>query len=68
MMMMLTEAAVVEAVEEAGGPLGCGGGRAADGDAGHRRRPGLLARLGRIHVVDVELAGFLRSLRSHSHD
>lgn len=62
---MLTEAAVVEAVEEAGGPLR-GGAGAADGDAGHRRRRGRgrLARLGRIHVVSSS-CWLLRSLRSH---
>lgn len=44
---LLTEAAVVEAVQQAGGPLG-GGGRPADGEASHRRR--IAAGLGRIHA------------------
>jgi hypothetical protein len=48
---LLTEAAVVEAVQQAGGPLR-GGGRPADGEASHRRRPGgrIAAGLGRIHA------------------
>jgi hypothetical protein len=51
LLALLTEAAVVEAVQQAGGPLG-GGGRPADGEASHRRRPGgrIAAGLGRIHA------------------